>query len=223
MGESIDIVVVSNNVSPTLWAMTHNALRTATEYAGMEVGQCITIEQSRTAQPQKIGKTIRYGFEFNYNRCLNLGFSISRSKYIAFCNNDLLFERNWAVNVVNAMKAGNYLSACPSGRHQFAGVREGYKVGVHITGWCIICDRDLFDIIGKFDEVVSFWYSDNVYAVQLICAGVKHALVGNSRVKHFKSKTLSKISEDRDARTKGQKEIFINYKKEKYDLAGIEM
>lgn len=225
MGESIDIVMPANNLShkPILWEMTNNALRTATDNAGMEVGRVVTIEQNRTAMPQPIGETMYYGFEFNYNRCLNMGFSMCKSKYIAFCNNDLYFERNWAKNAVHAMQKGGYLSACPSGRHIFTGVLEGYVVGLHVLGWCIIVDRDIFDRIGKFSEVVNFWYSDDVYAVQLICAGIKHILIGNSKVKHLKSRTLFKLHEDRTEKTTGQREIFEQFKTKMYANSGIEI
>jgi len=115
----IDIVIVSNSTKVSLWDMTKNAIRTATDNAGMEVGKVLTIEQNRTAREQPIGRTLYYDFEFNYNRCLNLGRSICDSEYIAFCNNDLYFERNWARNAVQAMEEGDYLSASPSGRHTY--------------------------------------------------------------------------------------------------------
>lgn len=223
MEDKIDIIVVSNNIRVILWEMTRNALKSATEHAGMDVGDVFTIEQCRTAREQPIGRTLYYDFEFNYNRCLNMGMALSKSKYIAFCNNDLYFERNWARNAVRAMKAGGYLSSCPSGRHVFKGVLEGYKVAHHICGWCIIVDRVIFDKIGKLSEVVNFWYSDDVYAIQLICAGVKHILVGNSKVKHFRSRTLFKVPEQRTDKTTGQKEIYLNFKKQMYADHGIKI
>ena len=221
----IDIVVVANNLShkPILWEMTDNTLRTATAFAGMDIGRVLTIEQNRQAVKQTIGETMYYDFEFNYNRCLNLGFSMCNSQYVAFCNNDLHFERNWAKFAVGAMEAGSYLSACPSGRQVFTGVIEGYVVGTHILGWCIIVNRNIFDIIDKFSEIVSFWYSDNVYAVQLECARIKHILVGNSKVRHLKSKTLLKIPENRTEWTTGQREIYEQFKKEMYANSGIKI
>jgi GT2 family glycosyltransferase len=203
--------------------MTHNALKGARDHAGMKTGRILTIEQNRKSPPQTIGETLYYDFEFNYNRCLNMGIALTNSRYIALCNNDLYFERNWAKNAVKAMQAGGYLSACPSGRHIFRGVIEGYKVGVHILGWCIIVDRAIFDKIGKLSEVVNFWFSDDVYAVQLRCAGIKHILVGNSKVKHFRSRTLFKVPEDRTDKTTGQRKIFEQYKKQMYADSGIEI
>lgn len=190
--------------------MTQNAIRTAVKNSGMSVGMIAVVEQCllarnffakdskllTTKQKEKgvKGKTLYYKTEFNYNWCLNLGFSVCTSRYTAFCNNDLLFESGWAKNAVEAMQKGGYLSASPTPRHIFKGVHEGYKIGKQLLGWCIITDREVFERIGRFDEAVTFWYSDDVYADQLKRAGIKHILVGNSRVKHLGSVTLRKIA-----------------------------
>ena len=194
--------------------MTRNAIRTATSNAGMKVGKIVVTEQCLTARPQPGTKMLYYDFEFNYNKCLNLGFSVCNSKYVAFCNNDLSFRDNWAKNAV----AAGYLSVSPSPKHTFRGVIEGYKIGKQVLGWCIIVDRVVMDRIGGFDYPVNFWYSDNVYAEQLKAAGIKHALVGNSIVRHLESQSLRKVVKGkvRSDMQKGQYKIFEQYKKEKY-------
>ena len=194
--------------------MTRNAIRTATSNAGMKVGKVIVVEQCLTARLQPGTKMLYYDFEFNYNKCLNLGFSVCNSKYVAFCNNDLSFRDNWAKNAV----AAGYLSVSPSPKHTFRGVIEDYKIGKQVLGWCIIVDRVVMDRIGGFDYPVNFWYSDNVYAEQLKAAGIKHALVGNSIVRHLESQSLRKVVKGkvRSDMQKGQYKIFEQYKKEKY-------
>lgn len=226
MGETIDLVFVSNNTKVILWEMTANAIRTAMDHAGVKIGGVVTVEQCRTAIAQPQGRTFHYSSPFNYNWCLNLGFSFCKSQYVAFCNNDLYFDRNWAKNAIFAMKKHGYLSVSPSNRYIFEGVIEGHIVGEkgQLYGWCIIVDRKIFDYIGKFDEVCNFWYSDDVYAVQLRCAGIKHALVGNSKVKHLKTRTLRKVGRsERIDYTLKQEEIFLNYKKQMYANSGIEI
>lgn len=218
MGKSIDLVFVANCNSSFLWQMTANAIRSAVKNAGMDIGTVVIVEQCRLAQKQPIGKTLYYDFEFNYNKCLNLGRSVCESEYIAFCNNDLYFESHWAKNIVKAMEKYGYLSASPnSKRNAFQGIKEGYKIGTTLLGWCIVTHRKVFDFIGKFDEPVKFWYSDNVYGVQLQCAGIKHCLVGNSRVRHLHSVTLRKTSvRERAELMKKQEKIFKYYRSKKY-------
>jgi hypothetical protein len=210
----IDIVFVANSKNSYLWLMTRNAIRTATQNAGMEIGQVVIVEECLTARAQPGAKMLYYDFEFNYNLCLNLGFSVCRNKYIAFCNNDLSFRKNWAINAVSA----GYLSVSPSPKHTFRGVIEGYEIGKQVLGWCIIVDRVVMDRIGGFDTPVRFWYSDNVYAEQLKAAGIKHALVGNSVVRHLESQSLKKVVKGklRMNMQRGQKVLFDEYKKEKY-------
>jgi hypothetical protein len=202
--------------------MTRNAIRTARLNAGMKIGKIVVVEQCLWSRPQPETKMLYYDFEFNYNKCLNLGFSVCESKYVAFCNNDLHFENSWARNAVAAIEQG-YLSVSPTPKHTFNGVKQGYKVGQHILGWCIIVDRVVMDMIGGFDQPVNFWYSDNVYAEQIKAAGIQHALVGNSRVKHLTSATLRKAVKGkiRTNMQKGQFKIFERYKKEKYANTGI--
>ena len=210
----IDIVFVTNSKNGPLWLMTRNAIRTAKLNAGMKVGKVVVVEECLTARPQPGTKMLYYDFEFNYNKCLNLGFSVCNSKYVAFCNNDLSFRDNWAKNAI----AAGYLSVSPSHKHTFNGVIEGYEIGKHVLGWCIIVDRSVMERIGGFDTPVKFWYSDNVYAEQLKSAGIKHALVGNSVVRHLESQSLRKVvaGKLRINMQKGQYKLFEQYKKENY-------
>ena len=224
----IDIVIVANSRDSRLWEMTANAIKSAVKHASYPIGNIVTIEQASYAREQKIGRTLYYDFEFNYNECLNLGRTLCKSQYVAFCNNDLYFERNWARNIVNAMEAHGYLSASPSSKYVFNGVVEGYDIGKkgQLLGWCIVTDQEVFEHIGRFDTPVQFWYSDNVYGVQLKCAGIKHALIGSSLVRHLGggSVTLKAIGSLKRARyMRAQEEFFIEYKKQKYAIAGIEI
>ncbi len=225
MADSIDLVFVSNCISKLLWEMTANAVRTAVDHAGMTVGKVIIVEQCRHAQSQPIGRTLYYDFPFEYNKCLNLGRSLCTSKYMAFCNNDLYFESRWARNAIKAMKKYGYLSVSPSNRvNEFSGVEEGYRVAKRLLGWCIITDREVFEKIGQFDQITRFWYSDNVYGVQLQCAGIKHALVGNSRVRHLTSVTLKKIPPSQRLEfMRKEKKKFDNYKLKRYADTGAKI
>jgi len=213
----IDIVIVSNSDKGILRSVTEMAIRTARQNAGTKIGKIVIVEQCRIAKPYPDTKMLYYDFEFNYNQCLNLGFSVCESQYVAFCNNDLYFEKDWAKNAIDAMQGYGYLSVCPTPKHQFRGVREGYTVGKRgeITGWCIIMDREVMERIHWFDCPVKFWYSDNVYACQLQKAGIKHAMVGNSYVRHLESVSIKKLANKRKRAEmmKGQEKLFNEYKK----------
>ena len=209
----IDIVFVSNSLNSYLWMMTANAIRTARINAGVDIGKIVVTEQCLYANPFADAQTLYYDFPFNYNKCLNLGFSVCESEYVAFCNNDLYFGDRWAKNIIRAMEENGYLSASPVHKHQFNGIREGYTIAREVLGWCIVAHRSVIETIGGFAEPVEFWYSDDVYAEQLKKHGIKHILVGTSYVKHLRSVTLRKINQrQRALYMKAQERKFKQWK-----------
>ena len=212
----IDIVFVANSKNSFLKQMTSNAIRTARDRAGTDIGSVVVVEQCRYTMEHKNAKTLYYDFEFNYNKCLNLGFYVCRSEYVAFCNNDLFFEKNWAKNIIHEMLKGGYKSASPTPKHQFNGVKEGYKIGKIVLGWCIVAHRSVIEQIGGFATPVEFWYSDNVYAEQLKKHNIKHILVGTSYVKHLTSITLRKIGQQTRKKYQKEQEVKFNNWKNVY-------
>jgi len=214
MKPQMDIVIVSNGKNPYLRLLTKNTIMSCERSSTLIDFRYIVIEQSRRVgyKLPKV-KTLYYDFEFNYNRCLNLGLKHSESRYVALCNNDLEFRPHWAENIIIGM-GDRYMSASPARRNGLYGVEEGYKIATHLNGWCIVIKRKLLEKIGELDTGVTFWYSDNIYADQLRAAGEKHVLVRDSVVRHLGSKTLRS---DRNGRHLMHRQLR-NYRKarEKY-------
>ena len=186
----MDIILVSNGRNQYLRTLTQHTIDTCVMSSSLVNFHFIVVEQvNRVVYRIPNTTTIHYDFEFNYNRCLNLGLKYSTSKYVALCNNDLDFRPYWAENIITSM-GDTYLSASPSRYGRRQGVVEGYEIAKHINGWCIVINRKLLDYIGKLDEGVKFWYSDDIYADQLKTKGIKHILVNHSLVRHLGSRTL---------------------------------
>lgn len=218
--EYMDIVIVSCGKNETLRTLTQNTINSCINsgdnFKFYVIETCLNFSY-------KYATTINYKREvFNYNHCLNVAFRYCKNKYIAFCNNDLLFEKNWAKNMLHVFKAHNYLSLSPyeprihKGRHGAAGnhLIEGHQIATHITGWCICVDRDIFKKIKQFNESVDFWYSDNIYGDQLKKHNIKHALVCNSIVRHLESQTLKRETHPmRHRLTTAQTAKYFNAKK----------
>ena len=70
-------------------------------------------------------------------------------------------------------------------------IYEGYEIAYHVSGWCLFITKEAYKKIGKLDERVDFWYSDNLYANQLKEHGLRHGLFCNARVDHICSQTLN--------------------------------
>jgi len=219
----MDIIIVSNGRSPYLRTITKYAVDTCSISSNLIHFNYIIVEQQKKVNYHWPGtQTVHYDFEFNYNRCLNYGLQFAKSKYIALCNNDLEFKYQWAENIIMAMK-DNYLSASPADRHYrrrenepaIYGIEEGYKIAKQLNGWCIVINRKLLDFIGKLDEGVKFWYSDNIYGDQLKSGDIKHILVKHSIVRHLGSRTL-RAGKYRDLMRKQYKN-YIKARKKYYE------
>ena len=222
----MDIIIVSNGRNGYLRTVTKHAIDTCVMSSSLITFNFIIVEQSKRVNYNRIPrtKTVHYDFEFNYNHCLNLGLQHSTTKYVALCNNDLDFRPYWAENIIAAMGEvieidgekiyrDKYLSASPSRYGRRKGIVEGYEIAKQLNGWCIVINRAVMDKIGKLDEGVKFWYSDDIYADQLRAQGIKHILVNHSLVRHLGSRTLRTDRNGRDLMRKQRKNYIEARKK----------
>lgn len=131
---------------------------------------------------------------FNYNKFMNIGASLGASDYITFCNNDLEFEKDWAVKIIEGMQKNNLDSASPFCRNVHGVqsrltptgvIRHGWTVRLEFAGWCFVMKRKSWEKIGGLDEDFSFWCADNAVVEQLKYNNMQHALVTNSIVNHI--------------------------------------
>lgn len=195
---NFDFIIVSNSMTDEFFQMTKNCIDSIYDTANLYMPTVIVVEQNKNVTHDK-AITVHYDFEFNYNKCLNLGLKYSASKYKALCNNDLIFQENWCQDILAGFKMGfgSLSSYClnshkkkfPIGNHIISGLRVEYE----LAGWCFFITDETLKSIGKLDEGVVFWYSDNIYAEQLSLKGIKHGLVCSSFVTHIESQTLARI------------------------------
>jgi glycosyltransferase involved in cell wall biosynthesis len=184
-----DLIIVSQSKGDLI-QVTQNCIDSA-RLDGVDLN-IIVVE---TGQPYRynVDKIIEYNGEFNYNHALNLGLKYAKGDVHILANNDIIFHKGWSV-IGDLMKSNDYhsASAVSSGHKGYTGnfIYEGYNIGIHLTGWCIFMDKYCLEKIGTLDESVAFWYSDNLYACQLIRAGIRHGLFCNVQVDHMTSKTL---------------------------------
>uniref|UniRef100_A0A6M3KCV1 Putative glycosyltransferase n=1 Tax=viral metagenome TaxID=1070528 RepID=A0A6M3KCV1_9ZZZZ len=196
----IDLVVVSDCKTDALYQTTLKCISSWRKYN--TEGEIYVIEK----QPIHFDGCISV-FQpepFNYNRCLNLGYLLSKAEYFCFANNDVEF-----LSPVPIEKLEKYDSISPVNTlwmHHKKVTKDikGYGVGVYVTGWCIANKRSAMEKIGGFNDIVEFWYSDNIYALQLQKAGLIHALIADWAIKHHASQTLFSSNVDVGNLTHGQ-------------------
>lgn len=163
-----------------------------------------------------------------YNKSLNNGFKKTTCDIVVFCNNDLIFNKGWFEPLKKSLETLDSVSPwCPKTHWQWwkdrpTGVERGYQVGKHIAGWCIATKRKTIEIIGGFDERLSFWCCDNAYSEQLKDRGLIHALVIHSHVTHLQSQTLNKVDKAKYRElTNNQIKVFNRLYKKNLFNAGI--
>jgi hypothetical protein len=190
---SYDLIIVTQSHGDLIQT-TQNCIDSARQdNADLNI---IVVETGSLWDYKGINEILRYTGEFNYNRALNLGLENVKGNIHILANNDLIFHKGWSdiggLMISNGYHSASILSQSINGFQRGDFVYEGYTIGKHLTGWCIFMDKYCHEKIGQLDETCSFWYSDNLYACQLMKAGIKHGLFCNLQVDHITSQTLVK-------------------------------
>lgn len=193
-----DVIILSYGIDEEAIQITKNCIESLRN-AEAKIKLDITVIENGSNVKYKNARTLFYKEDvFNYNQSMNYGIQHTKNDYIIMCNNDVKFEKNFADKLHMAFNMG-YESLCPYSTNTHGGLKignfliSGYRMGWHLTGWCIAVKREIFDKIGEMDERVEFFYSDNAYREQLIEHRIKHALVCNSVITHLLSKTLNRL------------------------------
>ncbi len=215
-----DVVIISDGKDVRMQAMTQNAINTCINGArGIKVN--VIVVESVKSVSYRNAETVYPDFPFNYNAYGNYGIKLGSAHYAMLANNDLLFTKGWLTALISA----NHPLVSPKEprdqRQRDIRVNTiGTKTGRHLSGWCFMIERGLWEKIGGFDEDVNFYCSDDVVIEQCKEFGVEPMLVVNSIVQHLVSTTLKTVSPtDRTELTDNQVRIFNKkYDQNKFNL-----
>lgn len=216
----LDLVIISDAKNRQIQQMTQNAINTAINGSkGIKIN-AIVVESQKNVKYNN-AKTVYPSFSFNYNAYGNFGVLQGSAKYVMHANNDLLFKQGW----LSALISANHPLVSPkeprdSRQRDITANTIGTQTGRHLSGWCFMMDRTLWEKIGGFDEDVNFYCSDDAVIEQCKTQGVEPMLVVNSIVQHLGSTTLKTInSTDRKQLTDEQVRIFNKkYNQNKFGL-----
>jgi hypothetical protein len=212
---SYDIIIVSQSVGDLI-QITQNCIDSIRQ-DNAEVN--IIVVETGQLFKYDVDKIIEYNGVFNYNRALNIGLKYAKNDIQCLANNDLIFHKGWS-QIGELMQLNNYhsASAWSSGHKVERGdfIYQGYEIGFQLTGWCLFMDKYCRDKIGQLDETVSFWYSDNLYACQLIREGIRHGLFCNIQIDHITSRTLVRQNKAVQMRYQMGEKCKFNQRKKYY-------
>ncbi|HRT83967.1 MAG TPA: hypothetical protein P5523_04950 [Bacteroidales bacterium] len=211
MDISYDLIVVARSDNDELISMTKECI----ESAGVHT---IVVETGMGYNYD--AEIIRYEGDFNYHRALNMGVEKAKGDIYILANNDIIFYPGWdEIGKLMYLNGFDSASAWSSDYRQKDFERgdfvyPGYRVGYTLTGWCIFITSTAYQKIGKLDESVRFWYSDDIYAEQLKANNLRHGLFTGIRVEHRTSMTLNTLPRSLQvAFTSGQKNIYAQRKR----------
>ncbi|GGF38007.1 glycosyltransferase family 2 protein [Echinicola rosea] len=221
----IDIVILSYAKDESLRKTTENALESLmSSESDSAVKFNVFVIESVKSQPRynfPNTVTIYPNKKFGYHKFMNIGIKMGTSPYVCICNNDLIFHKTWASEIVRAFENDPHLSsaspAC-SIHHPDHGIKinngllYGYEVRKELIGWCLFFKREMLNITGKLDPKFKFWFADNDYSMTLQKHGLKHALVTSSVVDHLESQTLNTKSEKEKRKLTARERFYYEYK-----------
>jgi GT2 family glycosyltransferase len=220
---NIDIIILSYAKNEHLKGLTIQTIETllASEDPDKIHFNVLVIESEKSLQPYQFpNSTTIYPVEkFGFHKYLNMGIKSTGNPYICLCNNDLIFHKGWASEIVNAMDNDPLLLSavpyCPNfhakeGFAQSGPPLEGY-FGV-LIGWCIFVKREIFDIIGPLDENLVFWYCDYDYSNTLEKFKVKNCLVPTSVVTHLGSESITSVDDTEHKKLTQIPRFYFSYK-----------
>jgi len=206
---SLDVIVLSNTLNDDIYEMNNNCFRSLNESESNYKIHIILIESNKNS-------SYKYDFDnleiitpqekFHFHRFINIGIKNTTANFIAVCNNDLIFHKNWFSEIYRLSESHpDILSFSPidlkyTYMEKLARTNEdfyiGWEVRKQIAGWCIVFKRELLQLVQPFDERYEFYFSDNDYGFILNRNNIKHALVAKSKVDHLESIVSKKIKND---------------------------
>lgn len=217
----VDVILLSYTKNDDIFNMTKKSIESIISSEANTKFNIYLIETENTGKyvyNYSEVKTIVPGEDFNYNKFLNIGLRECKNEWILISNNDTCYHKNWLTQMMIQHRKTGLLSMsayCPGYRPHAVLLNKdqelfyGYSTGLQLTGWCILLNKKVIEIIGEFDERFYFWFQDDDYAENLKLHKIEHALVKKAIVTHFLSKSHGLVSkEKRRAMTTGLAKVF---------------
>ena len=163
----VTVVIPSYAKDEMLTQLTQRVIDSLHNSSDIHTFRVLIYEQNKTVKYNN-AETIHYDYPFIYNKVMNDGIAISDTDWVLLSNNDVFYHKNWLEEMQPAIDMG-YLSLSPLSEawHKRKGIAKGnrlmggYAVGYYFCGWSLLCHKKVFKKIGKLNEGVNFFFSDN--------------------------------------------------------------
>jgi hypothetical protein len=198
----LDVVIVSFAKDDLLKKTTQKCIESllCSETNSEDIFNVIVVESNPNVTWDHISpcvKTYKTSLPYGYHKFLNFGRKQGNAEWVALCNNDIEFTFEWFTKILeSSTRQKDALSFSPicsftqvkNGIKKNSGDLIGYQIRNHISGWCIVQRRKIYEIIKDLDEDFIHWCCDSDYALTLFKHELKHVLVTDSVVNHHGEK-----------------------------------
>lgn len=208
---SLSVIILSYAIDDDIYRMNCQCISSLLESDQWEEEKLeILLIESRKDNPYKYVRNVEVIIpdeSFNFHKFLNIGVKYSKGKIIAFCNNDIIFQKSW-YNEILKVKTNHPHFLCfspldsdyPMMAELVSTGREyyiGWENKRHYAAWCMVWDRKIFDVIGDFDETFDFYSADDDELMTLRKYAIENVLVARSEVKHLSQVVTNKDGVDK--------------------------
>lgn len=211
MKKILSIIILSNAIDNEIYQMNCQCVSSLydsenwNEIGGLEVILIESNKDNKYSYDDRV-LVITPKEEFNFNKFLNLGVKNSSGRYLALCNNDIVFSKNWFSEILKVkILRPDILCFSPIDRdyktmsYDLFPEKNDYYIGwdnkYHFAAWCFVLNRAIFSVIGKFDETFNFYSADDDFLMTLRKYSIDNALVTKSNVKHLSQQVTKKVNE----------------------------
>lgn len=159
--------------------------------------------------------------KFGFHRFFNIGLEQTSGDFIAFCNNDIVFQPGWWSAIMKVknehprfMCFSPVDSSYPMMAEEIATGKEytiGWENKRHFAAWCFIWERKVFRTIGLFDETFDFYSADDDELQTMHYYAIPNVLVTGSEVKHLSQVVTKKVGINKYAVTDTEKYPLSEY------------
>lgn len=211
----LSVILLSYAINDEVYSMNLECIESLFLSEKWEDGALeVVLMESRKDSPyvyQKGVKVITPNERFNFHRFFNIGLDNSDGEFVAFCNNDIVFETGWFSAIKHvADNHRRYLCFSPidekyKGMSALSLPREkefylGWDYGKYFAPWCFVWKRKVFDIVGRFDEQFDFYAADADETNTLRYNAIYSVVCTKSVVRHLGSQSVGKERKINDHR-----------------------
>lgn len=221
----LSVIILTNTLDDEIYVINRNCIQSLLdsenwdELGGIEILLMESNKEAEFVYDAKV-ELITPDEPFNFNRFFNIGIERSKGKFIALCNNDIIFSPGWfseilkvqsnlkdtlCFSTINRKYRSMSVDLFPDNHDYYF----GWNNKSHFSPWCFVLDREIFPVIGKLDETFDLFYADDDFLMTLRRYSLNNVLVTKSHVEHLGQQVINKLNKKESYEIKYKKDYSI--------------